>query len=205
MIGSHNSFSYLNAKNRLINLFPSLWRCQTLTIKDQYDFGVRLFDIRVNKDIQEEKFTWQVSHGLAKFNQNFATLNAICSYFKKQYPEAVIRIILESDCDNKEIVDKFTEQGKKAIKSYKDIIWTITLKNPWTNLQIGRNFKECKDYACHLFNWDPSKSFWYNIKHLDLSAGSIKKWAKKHNPKITKEMMEDENIIYFMDYAGIYH
>lgn len=200
MIGSHDSFTYMVARNKIVNTFTGFWRCQDKTIKEQYDLGVRVFDIRVNKDIQEGKFTWQVSHGHAKFNQNFVTLNAICSYFKKQYPEAYLRIVLESGADDEETIEKFKTQATKAFKNYKSILWCIVIKKPWTTLYIGKAF-DTKDYSCHLFNWDVNKDLWENIKSFEISSYSIKSYAKKHNPQITKEMIDDPNVLYFMDYV----
>ena len=203
MLGSHDSFTYMVARDGIINTFPSFWRCQEKTIKEQYDLGVRVFDIRVNKDVQNKKFTWQVSHGLAKFNQNFVSLSAIGSYFKKQYPGSYFRVILESGSNNEEIVTKFKEQAKKLMNSYEDIVWQVVIKSPWTVLYQGKDFKVINDYSCHLFNWNVNRSLWENIKHFDFKSYSIKSWAKKHNPNITQEMKDDPDKLYFMDYVNI--
>ena len=206
MLGSHDSFTYMVARNGIVDTFTSFWRCQEKTIKEQYDLGVRMFDIRVNKDIQNGKFTWQVSHGLAKFNQNFVSLNAIGSYFKKQYPDSYFRVVLESGSDDEETVTKFKEQAKKLMTSYKAMVWQVVIKLPWTVLYRGKDFKEVNDYCCHLFNWNVDHDIWWNIKHfneLDFSAYSIKAWAKKHNPTVTQEMKDDPDKLYFMDYVNI--
>ena len=203
MLGSHDSFTYMVARNGIVDTFTSFWRCQEKTIKEQYDLGVRVFDIRVNKDIQNGKFTWQVSHGLAKFNQNFVSLNAIGSYFKKQYPGSYFRVVLESGSGDEETVTKFKEQAKKLMTSYKAIVWQVVIKSPWTVLYKGRDFKKVNDYCCHLFNWNIDRSLWENIKRFDIQSYSIKAWAKKHNPNMTKEMIDDPDNLYFMDYVNI--
>lgn len=48
MIGSHNSMSYLPPKN-IWGKITRLWnKCQDKNIKEQYEAGVRYFDIRIN-------------------------------------------------------------------------------------------------------------------------------------------------------------
>ena len=41
-------------------------------------------------------------------------------------------------------------------------------------------------------------SLWENIKRMNLFS-TIKKWAKKHNPKINEDIINN-NVLYFMDY-----
>ena len=48
------------------------------------------------------------------------------------------------------------------------------------------------------------KDIKYNLKHIDLTAWSLPLYAKKHNPIITKEMIEDPKVMYTIDYIGIY-
>ena len=50
ILGSHNSLSYLPIKHWW-QRFTAPWaRCQKLSLREQYDAGVRLFDIRVRFD-----------------------------------------------------------------------------------------------------------------------------------------------------------
>lgn len=58
MLGSHNSFSCLPPKN-LWGKITKLWgKCQSLNLQDQYDKGVRCFDIRLRR-IEN---TWHIVH-----------------------------------------------------------------------------------------------------------------------------------------------
>lgn len=203
MLGSHDSFTYLKATSKLVETFSMFWRCQDKTIKEQYDDGVRCFDVRVAADTFNGKNVWTTAHGLAEFNQTFVSLTSIMSFFKKQYPGSVLRIVLECDCDNEEIVERFKKQCTTIQKSYKAQIWQLVIKKPWTILYNNDNLS-VNDCACHLFGWDMERSVWENITHFDFSSMSIKSYAKKHNPQMTQEMKDDPNIVYFMDYAGTY-
>lgn len=201
MIGSHDSFTYLKATSKVVELFSRFWRCQDKTIKEQYDAGVRCFDVRIFADSLEGKFVWGVGHGLAEVNQQFVNLTAILSFFKKQYEGSIVRIVLEKGDNN--AVEKFKSQTNTILKGKnKDIIWELVIKDNWEVLYRSDKFV-CNDYCCHLFNWDPTKGVWENLKHIDLSASSIKSYAKNNNPTITQQMINDRDIIYFMDYVGI--
>ena len=205
MLGSHDSFTYLNTGNVLIDFFSKFWRCQTKSIAEQYKLGVRLFDIRVIDSKEDGKIWWRVGHGAAKVKQRFINLENICLYFKEQYPGSYIRLMLESGANNLEIRARFENEAAEVIQKYSDMIWTVYIKNPWICMYNSNQFTEVQDTCCHLFNWHIDKDLWTNIKNFEFSLGSIKGWAKKHNPsKITKKMKDDKKKLYFMDYIGEY-
>lgn len=204
MIGAHDTFTYLKTNNTWAKLFPVFWRCQEKTIDELYKKGVRCFDVRVIHENADGFNWWRIGHGIATLEQRFVNLNNICIYFKKEYPGAIIRIILESGF-TEEAIARFKKEVEKVKKSHKDIIWTINIKKPWEELYRGKVFNSENDYCCHLFNWNLEKSIWENFKSFDMSSWSIKSWAKSHNPKeITKKMIEDKDNLYFMDYVDIY-
>lgn len=65
MLGSHNSWSFGPTKWYI----PSfVCRCQKLNIQEQYNAGVRLFDLRLR---MSDYYHWGVSHGSAFFKINF--------------------------------------------------------------------------------------------------------------------------------------
>lgn len=92
MIGSHDSFTNLPSTNPVFNLFTRLWRTQCLSIGEQYNAGVRFFDIRVCR----HRGKWSSCHGLARLNDSqYSTLDEICDYMDECFPEALYRIVLE--------------------------------------------------------------------------------------------------------------
>ncbi len=51
MIGAHNTFTYLDAKNPSVNFVKKFWRCQTKSIYELYtNYGVRFFDIKIQRN-----------------------------------------------------------------------------------------------------------------------------------------------------------
>ena len=204
MIGSHDSLTYDKPLNIFMNLISIFWRTQNLDISKQYEAGVRVFDIRVSR----HNDIWYGAHGIYKCKHiKFTSISDICKQFKNKYPDTIIRIYLENNVKNKnkDILDLFLKESEEAYNKYESMIWEIGTHFPWITYYKNPNlpFKELKEYYCHLFNWNPDRSFWYNITHLDFSSWCIPLYAKKHNPEITQEMIND-NILYAMDYIGVY-
>ena len=205
MIATHDSYTYQKARNIFINLFSMFWKCQKLDIKKQYELGARVFDVRVYR----YKNKWYTAHGLARFKDvSFNSLVDICEYFKNEMPNSYIRIYLEDNVNNdknKDIKELFLREAKQTFELYKDMIWGIGTHFPWHTYYSNENFNpRIKEYYCHPFNWNTDKDIKYNLKHIDLTSWSLPLYAKKHNPIITKEMIEDPKVMYIMDYIGIY-
>lgn len=202
MIATHNTFTYLTTKNVFVNLLKTFWRCQVDDIGAQYNNGVRYFDIRVKYKYDHKLGTyWQVCHGIANVDIYFKTAKELSEYIHINFPEAIYRVLLESYDDEYEILlfkeEFFGLQDSKLVE--------LAIKHPWEILFMSNSHpSKTIDLCCKLFNWNPEKSIWYNIKNFDFSSISIKKWAKKHNPKeITKDMLLDKSIVYFLDYYNL--
>lgn len=97
-IGTHNSMTYLSPKKWYLYPFQFLAKCQSKTVEEQYNEGIRLFDIRIsytkNKEIE-------FRHGLLAYKGNvYKTLN----YLNSQKNKVKVRIILEkSSLENDEM------------------------------------------------------------------------------------------------------
>lgn len=203
MIASHDSYTYQKAKNPLMNLISIFWKTQKLDIKKQYELGVRIFDVRVCKN---NKGLWGTAHGSAHFKESFNSISEICKYFKDNYSGSFIRIYLEDNVkENNNLKDEFLKESEEAYSKYKDIIWEIGTHFPWITYYHNPDFQMLiKEYYCHLFNWNTDKDFKYNIKNIDFSSWCLPLYAKKHNPIITPEMINDPNVMHIIDYIGIY-
>lgn len=205
MLGSHDTFTYLKTNNILAKTFTLWWRCQEHTIQEQYKMGVRVFDLRVIHESSDGFNWWRIGHGFATLEQRFVNLTNICTFFKKEFPGSILRICLESGCDNEEIVNRFKKESEKVVKRYSTMLWCIVIKKPWQTLYTFKSFKKIVEPYCHLFNWNTEKDIMYNLKQFDISAWNLKTWAKSHNPEeITQEMIDDPDTLYFLDYIGTY-
>lgn len=186
MIGSHNTFTYLSPKSKIFGRFKWLWRCQDKPFDEQYKLGVRFFDIRV---FRESEYCWRVAHGLVNFKLFFIDLTSISNYISQNYPDAIFRLILEKGSAEDEI--KFKE-SLKNLKSKN--VYQVIVKKGWKVLYLRNGLVlDIIDYTLL-----SGKSFWYNLVHFNFNTI---KHNSKSNPTITKEMVEDKNVVYFMDYV----
>lgn len=184
MIGTHDSFTYLKAKNSIYELFSFLWRTQTKTLEEQIKKGATYFDIRVHKAKNNQ---WELCHGLVNFNKSYETLDTLL----KELSQFHIRLILEKG-------------SKKDGEEFEQLIYTLKYKyNNLVFAAIKNNWKVLHDTHLYIIDYTyvPFYSnllFWQNIKRMNWFS-TIKKWAKKHNPIITQKMKENKDVVYFID------
>lgn len=88
MIGTHDSFTYLKAKNKIYELFSFTWRTQTKSLKEQKEFGVKYLDIRIHKTKENQ---WELCHGLVNFCKYYNTLSELM----EDLSDFKVRLILE--------------------------------------------------------------------------------------------------------------
>ncbi len=194
MIGTHDSLTYLKS-NFFNELFSFVWRCQKKTLDEQYAENVRFFDIRITLKNKH----WTFCHDKATLKDfSFLSIDNLCKYFSEKYPDAYFRIILERG--NEKVKKSFIDEITGLEHIYPALIW-YGIKKPWTTLWFDENIiKEIKEYNCCLFNWHVDKSFFHNIRHLNLGQ-TIKRYAEKNNPKITKKMISSKHILHLFDYV----
>lgn len=89
ILGSHNSWSYLSAKDWYMKPFRFIAQCQDLDIKQQYELGVRCFDLRV----QFDKKNIYVVHGFMKFKISFSKLCEDLEWLSNMEEQVYIRIL----------------------------------------------------------------------------------------------------------------
>lgn len=185
MIGTHDSFTYLKAKHKIYELFSFLWRTQTKSIKEQQELGVQYLDIRVHRTKEGE---WELCHGSVNFDKRFKLLYDIIN----DYWTFNIRIILEKGTSKDE--ELFEKELLSLPKYMRTVISFAAIKKNWRVILNER--LQIIDYTYIPFYSD--LSFWQNIKRMNWFS-TIKKWAKKHNPIITQDMKNDNNVVYFID------
>lgn len=189
MIGSHDSFTYKSPENPIFKLFSIFWKTQSLTLEQQYNKGVRYFDIRIR---YTENKTLQPCHGIVDLGiGQYSSLYNLITTLHGKFPKAKFRVILERG--NESIFIKESEEIKNLF-----YIDQIAIKKNW------KVIKESK-LAFIDYTWCPFRSDYSlkeNIKNWWKTTrfSTIKKWAKKHNPQITPELIDSE-IIYFIDFV----
>lgn len=209
MIGSHDTFTYLKPTCGLYNHFSRLWRTQCKTIKEQYERGVRFFDIRVCKYRKQ----WAFAHGLVTFPILFPTITDICRYIEKEYPLAVYRIVLERG--GILVEDLFNCQVREYNRLNKDNnLWLADVKfhRHWRGELINNSERlYWKGYAFtrNSCTWtEPNKELHGSVGVHNFWKINLKKEARKINSQIgmgdltkLQEMYEDPTRLYLLDYC----
>lgn len=189
MLGTHNSYTYLKAKNPFYEFFSFLWRTQDKPIGLQMIAGVNYFDIRVRRDGD----VWRICHGLVDFDFTVKRLEDLLYIFSSRK----VRIILErtSLLDRYEgVVEDFKEEIEECSKY--PCLSFAAIKSGWKVIyDDGTAIMDCTYTP-----WLAGLSFWENIKRFNFFS-TIKRWAKKHNPAITDEMKNSPQTVYFVDYV----
>lgn len=94
MIGSHNSMSYLPPKNLWGKITRPWNKCQDKNIREQYESGVRYFDIRIN--LYDDR--WHFVHNKIDFGH---TYNLIWEFIAKH--KIPIRLIYDQRSKPKDV------------------------------------------------------------------------------------------------------
>ena len=191
MLGTHDSFTYFKANSWAVNLISKYWRCQEKSITEQYKLGVRFFDVRIKRDTQQGKKVWRCCHGLAEFPKIFMSIDAICNYFTYTLKDCKFRIWLEKGSEKD--WDDFITEALDAKDKFEGFVQAVR-KSGEVILFQKPTYLPIKYYAA------PMEKFGNIVKGI--YTNPIKSWAKKHNPVITQEMIDDPDVVYFMDYVG---
>lgn len=103
ILGSHNSLSYLKPKYWWFYPFRFMAKCQNLNIKEQYNLGVRVFDIRLNIT---NKGKIIISHGLMRFKITDSEFYSILKFLNTCSESDIIwvRIINEKNKNKNEFI-----------------------------------------------------------------------------------------------------
>ena len=185
MIASHDSYTYKSCENPIYNLLKFTWKTQDKTLDEQYNSGVRYFDLRFrftkNKNLQP-------CHGLVDLGIGlFSDLSYMVSLYQEKYPDIHMRIILEKG--NKSDEEEFIKQSKEIYNKVDAII----IKKDWK--VIKQSSYEIEDYT-----WCPFKNNYtllQNIKNWwnTTKFKTIRQWSKGI------QFYDDSNKVVFLDFV----
>lgn len=139
IIGSHNSCSSYKIKQWYLRLFDWMARCQDKGIEEQYNSGVRCFDLRVRFN---EFGTPYICHGVMEYKCDIYDVLCYLNSKKCLY----VRLGLESEYkgEQKKFFDMFIENCKAT---YNNILFQFCYKQPnWTIIEnnFSCNFIEAQ-------------------------------------------------------------
>lgn len=134
-LGTHNSMTYLKPKKWYLYPFRFVAKCQSMTLEDQYNSGIRLFDIRVTYD---RNGTPEFRHGLMAYKGDvYNYLNwlndrkepiKIRLILEIKKPDYLIEIFFIKDCERfKELYPNLTFYEGRRKCDWKQIVTLPTL------------------------------------------------------------------------------
>ena len=205
MIGSHDTFTYLNPCFPGFKLFNKIWKTQEISIEDQYNLGVKFFDIRVVQSWLSDY--WIPAHGVCNLcGIKWESLRDICYYMSYSFPDAIYRIVLERE-DSSDIDNIFKAESTGLCKEFPNL-WRIDIKSSkkWlgevennnTSLYT-RGYKFAKSNTwegdSHELHGYLNKSNWWKM--------DFKKEAKKICSDLSGKIdLSRKDELYFLDYVN---
>lgn len=113
-LGTHNSMTYLKPTDPIQVLAWTTGKCQNLSLEEQYEFGVRLFDLRIRFDEGAKPY---FAHGLLEFHEKAVT-DVLA--FLNQKQDCIVNLVMESFGKIKDSQDHlFIDFCKQAEDQYK--------------------------------------------------------------------------------------
>lgn len=129
VVGSHNSFTYLQAKNIIGKLTSIFWRCQKLNLDEQLAAGIRCFDVRIRLS---KAGNWEFAHGIAVLT----SASEFYNYFEKlNENNCCVRIVFEDSGKSKKNYNKYLALCVFLEETYPNItFFEGRVKGTWEKL-----------------------------------------------------------------------
>lgn len=133
-LASHDTMSYLKPKYWWMTPFSFIARCQKLTLVEQYEKGVRLFDIRIKFDLKNR--CWDFAHGAMRYKGD--SVDKVLNFLNSLGECIYIRLVLEynrtASCHDY-VCKQFVYDAKQWIAKYKNLtFFEFTRKSDWKRL-----------------------------------------------------------------------
>ena len=192
MLGSHNSFSYINPIELLQRFLIPWSKCQSLDIEEQYKCGVRYFDIRINYI----KGSWFIVHNKNIYS-SVLCLKDLAANFNSFKDNIFLRVIYDKR--------KLPKEANNMIQLFMAFLLGFTnILNSNIKIDSATTFWDWKEHLnpkIKVKEYHASVMFkWYRY-----ILGT--KWFAKHynNKAVTmyKDYLVDPNKTLLLDYVQL--
>lgn len=187
MLGSHNSLTYLKSNN----LLKSWAKCQEVNFEEQYNLGVRCFDVR----IKFEKGQPKIVHNNVDYKGGKEVLDSLYSFMNEK-KDCYLRLLLDvrkkpKDADT--LVSYFNQYILYIKTQFPNIKWAEAITYwDWNRLVAN---KELSIYEVHASV----------VGEVGITKKPID-YAKKNNTynrSYFKDVLENDNMILLIDFVNI--
>ena len=192
MIASHNTFSYLQPRHKIFNLFKGFWRCQELNINEQIASGVEYLDVRVR---YTSEGMVRLCHGFVDYGNEYADLGALIYYYiwrntsTKKHPKKKIHYRLILERGNRFSFESDTDKIRwmEKIHNYNAVLDWVIIKKGWKTYY--QNFGKLTIVDVCFKKWNI-----FNIIYALFGGNPIKRHAEEN------DAYDNSHIILFRDY-----
>ena len=185
-LASHNSLSYAEPQRWWGKLINFTSKCQSMDVIGQYEYGVRLFDIRIRREYFGVSRNHDVksAHGLITY---FIYVTEVLAWLNEKSTKDD-PVYIQLNLENKKTEEDrdyswFKNFFKECSKRYSNLIFCGGyVKHPWHKIiDCEDPTIDQKNWEFMDFTWQPTmkekiKRFFVNLFHF-----SPKYWAKKNN------------------------
>lgn len=149
-LASHNSLSYAPVKQWYLKPFFWIAQCQSKSIEEQYESGVRYFDIRLDG--------FDPAHGLLKYKLSLKKVFA----FLNSKKDCIVRIV----CENIKQQGRFRFYCKCLIQMYPNIKfcggWDRNNRNNIVYTFYNAE-PSCEDYYASFMQYLPNAKWYHKL------------------------------------------
>lgn len=204
ILGSHNTLSYLKPTKWWMRPFRFMAQCQSLPLKQQWEVGCRVFDIRLIFDKKDG--SPRAAHGLMEFGDENTIYTALCFLncrAKETGEKVYVRLLNERD----ENYDRFI--GFCETLCFPNLIFFgCNNKKTWERLYnfneiepnlvdkyASMNHDECHEDESGWHHEDCNGTIWDDIFPRIYAKFNNKKW---------REHYKDVDVYLLQDFVGKY-
>lgn len=192
MIASHNTFSYLQPRHKIFNLFKGFWRCQDKNINEQIASGVEYLDVRVR---YTSEGMVRLCHGFVDYGNEYADLGALIYYYiwrntsTKKHPKKKIHYRLILERGNRFSFESDTDKIRwmEKIHNFNAVLDWVIIKKGWKTYY--QNFGKLTIVDVCFKKWNI-----FNIIYALFGGNPIKRHAEEN------DAYDNSHIILFKDY-----
>lgn len=152
ILGSHNSWTFLTPRRWWMRLIAWTARCQSATIREQYEAGARCFDLRIKFSDGE----LMIAHGLVEYKYTEANLDYDLEFLNSR-GDCMVRVLHEIRTDS--------EKNKEELKLFKYGCRRLLRNFPKIHFFGGQN----------LIDWTVDFNFGTDEPSVEDAYGSVAK------------------------------
>lgn len=170
-LATHNSMTYLTPVKWWMKLLRPIYRCQSKTIGEQYEAGVRMFDFRIDFD---SHIVPLFRHGIVAFKGNVFCILYDLSMVSSPNDPIYVRIILERAGNE----DPFTNYCRFIERMYPSLhFFGGVCKEDWGKVLYPFKTEVPAIHEAYQSRWRPGVcpwlyAWWHNKRNKQKLAGN---------------------------------